>query len=177
MAPSHLAMEDIGTLIHSRSMEEGWTPDTIVGGYNSLSIVLSNGQLRDRFPDDPEWASLEEAGAVIAQMVECVHGTEALPGAVDLLLSLSAFLPGRRLFSTKAGHVGLAPLFAQSGDSVCAILGCPSLIVLRPSQNGHYRVVGHCLLYGFMDLDALLGPLPSNFHVEEGDDGAWAYDM
>ena len=46
------------------------------------------------------------------------------------------------------------------------LLGCSNPQVLRPTQNGHWQLVGECFLYGVNDAIALLGPLPEPWKVQ-----------
>ncbi|KAH8894578.1 hypothetical protein GQ53DRAFT_84393 [Thozetella sp. PMI_491] len=57
----------------------------------------------------------------------------------------------RRFFVTRNGYFGLGPSQIQDGD-ICAILfGANVPFVLRPMMNqGEYRLVGQCYLYGAM---------------------------
>jgi hypothetical protein len=67
--------------------------------------------------------------------------------------------PGRAIFITY-GHLGIGTKAAQPGDIVTAILGCPSAMILRPTKDNRFRVVGEALCHGFMDGEGLLGSLP-----------------
>ncbi|PVH70009.1 hypothetical protein DL98DRAFT_598169 [Cadophora sp. DSE1049] len=65
---------------------------------------------------------------------------------------------GRRLITTKTGHVGMAPATVVSGDSVYVLLGCAFPVILRPGKNtGQYEVVGECYVDGFMKGEAING--------------------
>lgn len=57
------------------------------------------------------------------------------------------------------------------GDQIFIVLGCDVPLVLRPTSNGEYEVVGRCYLCGIMDGEAVLGPLDT-YHVTSraGDD-------
>ena len=150
--------------------------ETIIGGLDALANVLANGKLRDRYPQEVDWASQEEARLVLSRIREtCPYSS--LPGAANAKNVLNLFARGRALFKTEANRIGLAPSQASSEDMIFAILGCTTLLVLRRQPNGRYRAVGPCNLHGFMDLEALFGPLPDNFHVEEGGILHMAYDM
>jgi hypothetical protein len=59
----------------------------------------------------------------------------------------------------EGGSCGLAPLAALPGDIVTILLGCRSAMVLRPTSVGKYKVIGEAYCDGFMDGEALLGPL------------------
>ncbi len=83
------------------------------------------------------------------------------------------YLESRNLFTTSEGHFGLAPLATKSGDHVCVLLGCQAPIVLRPTNNRSFLVVGQCYIHGFGNGEALLGPLPSGWrrprHAKQGE--------
>lgn len=57
----------------------------------------------------------------------------------------------RRPFLADVGHVGLAPASAQPGDYICILFGCHVPIVLRPSSEGCFVLVGEAYVYGIMD--------------------------
>ncbi|KAL9589496.1 MAG: hypothetical protein Q9203_001714 [Teloschistes exilis] len=70
-------------------------------------------------------------------------------------------LDNRAFLITRKGYIGFAPQAARPGDEVCIILGCQSPLLLRPTHNGNYEVVGECYLQGVMHGEAILGPLPA----------------
>ena len=72
---------------------------------------------------------------------------------------------GRSLFLTKEGVPGLGPLAAKEGDIVTVLLGSMSAMILRPTQEGNYKLVGEAYCDGFMHGEALLGPLPDSFNA------------
>lgn len=43
-------------------------------------------------------------------------------------------------------------------------------MVLRRTSEGAHQVVGDCFVHGLMDGEAILGPLPSSYHIESRDD-------
>ena len=66
----------------------------------------------------------------------------------------------RSFFKTREGYIGLAPRNAQPEDQVCFLLGCNMPMLLRPTTNSQYQVVGECYVHGLMNGEAFLGPLP-----------------
>lgn len=80
-------------------------------------------------------------------------------------------LRSRKLFTTSDGYMGLAPLAARPGDQVSVLLGCPAPIVLRPTDDGCFGVVGYCYIYGYGDGEALFGPLPAGWSRVRGKNG------
>ncbi|RMJ16106.1 hypothetical protein BHE90_003000 [Fusarium euwallaceae] len=61
----------------------------------------------------------------------------------------AGILSRRRLISTIGGYLGLATPFAVSGDKICVVEGCHSLVLLRPVDE-FFQLVG---LLGIDDLD------------------------
>jgi hypothetical protein len=88
-------------------------------------------------------------------------------------------IQGRSVFKTVEGNFGLAPKAAMVGDAVVILLGCQSAMIFREGRNDTYQVIGEAYLDGFMECQALLGPLPDPFeyirHYNEPDD-TW-YDV
>ena len=74
------------------------------------------------------------------------------------------FCNGRSLFTTEEGHIGLAPRAAKPGDRVCVLLGSDAPFLLRPTVDKQYQLVGSCYTHGIMSGEALLGPLPGDYH-------------
>lgn len=71
----------------------------------------------------------------------------------------------RSFFLTSQGFIGLAPLSAMQADEVCVLLGCDSTMVLRPTGNNVYQVVGQSYMSGINPGEALLGRLPENLRA------------
>lgn len=64
------------------------------------------------------------------------------------------------------GYIGVGPLGSQIGDEIFAVLGCRSLMLLRPNPNrSSYQVVGPCFMHSFNWGEALLGPLPNGYTI------------
>lgn len=61
----------------------------------------------------------------------------------------------RLVVRTASGLVGLAPSVALKGDIIAMLYGGHWPVVLRPSDGGKYRLVGHCYVYGVTPRDAL----------------------
>ncbi|KAE9363399.1 HET-domain-containing protein, partial [Stipitochalara longipes BDJ] len=72
---------------------------------------------------------------------------------------------GRSFFVTKDERLGIGPIAAKPGDIVTVFLGGHIAFILRPTDGGRYQVVGEAYCHGFMDAEALLGPLPRRFQL------------
>ncbi|CZR66919.1 uncharacterized protein PAC_16820 [Phialocephala subalpina] len=85
---------------------------------------------------------------------------------------------GRSFYMTQDGICGLAPLHAKKGDVVTVLLGCNSPMVLRPTTEGTYKLVGEAYCDGFMHAEALLGALPDPFEFimrYDNNSGYWQW--
>ncbi len=62
-----------------------------------------------------------------------------------------------RLVTTYQGFVGMAPMRARDGDSVCVLYGCSVPVILRKHNhgNGAWELIGECYLHGFMNGEVL----------------------
>jgi hypothetical protein len=98
------------------------------------------------------------------------------PPFPNIFSLLKAYIAGRRLFQTTTGEWGLGAPSAHPGDLIYSIIGCRYLILLRRNDEQKFIAVGLCSLEGHADLEALLGPLPPGYHVEDKRN-SWAYGM
>ncbi|KAL8761948.1 MAG: hypothetical protein Q9184_001986 [Pyrenodesmia sp. 2 TL-2023] len=67
------------------------------------------------------------------------------------------------IITANKNMMGLAPDACRENDCVAILLGCDSPMVLRPTDDGHYTVVGECYVHGLMEGEGLLGPLPAHW--------------
>ncbi|KAL8928745.1 MAG: hypothetical protein Q9208_001523 [Pyrenodesmia sp. 3 TL-2023] len=79
------------------------------------------------------------------------------------------------IITSNKGMIGLAPDTCRENDCIVILLGCESPMVLRPTNDGYYTVVGECYVHGLMEGEALLGPLPAHckriVRYDEGTNG------
>ena len=78
---------------------------------------------------------------------------------------VSGLMKGRALFQTRNGRIGMGPRSIRAGDQACIVLGCHSLLIVRSNDAQTYKVVGECYIDGFMEGEALLGAVPSNWQL------------
>ncbi|KAI4193886.1 MAG: hypothetical protein LQ346_003802 [Caloplaca aetnensis] len=80
------------------------------------------------------------------------------------------------IFTANANMIGLAPDTCRENDCIASLLGCDSPMVLRPTDDGCYIVVGECYVHGLMEGEGFLGPLPADWErivrYDEGT-GSW----
>lgn len=70
-------------------------------------------------------------------------------------------------FRTMEGLIGLGPKSMVPGDKVCVVLGCDAPLILRPTTEDEWMIVGDCYVHGIMDGSALLSSCPSDFRLIE----------
>ncbi|CAO2653288.1 Nn.00g026990.m01.CDS01 [Neocucurbitaria sp. VM-36] len=124
--------------------------------------IFTLGRHRHRYPETLSFPSLHEARETLSS-----YSSRKLGHFLDAYQRLNIGLTcGRTFLQTVEGHIGLGPPGARSGDQVCVILGCGSVLLLRPSSDGCFLVVGDCYIPDFNDAKALLGPLPEPWSVQ-----------
>ena len=76
-------------------------------------------------------------------------------------VNFSSLCAERKLFFTKGGYIGLAPMAMEKGDRICVLLGCNVPLIIRP-QEDHYLIVGDTYVYGIMNGEAVQGVRDEN---------------
>lgn len=107
--------------------------------------------------------SLKIRGYTISESAELVQQPKAqedFKTLADEKCFLSRFRDtiaemARRLITTRAGYVGMAPFRARKGDIVCILYGCSIPVLLREREEGSYDFIGEVYLDGFMNGEGL----------------------
>ncbi|KAH7346871.1 heterokaryon incompatibility protein-domain-containing protein [Rhexocercosporidium sp. MPI-PUGE-AT-0058] len=141
----------------------------------ALCEVLCSNQFAEQYrPLDLRKVNILETERFLRTVFETQDHIEGLGVENRITGKLELYCHGRSLFVTEDGRLGLAPQAAQPGDIVTVLLGCDSCIILRPVTLQHtypskqqYRVVGEAYCHGFMQGEAILGPLPPGFEAVE----------
>jgi hypothetical protein len=72
----------------------------------------------------------------------------------------------RRLFVTKRGHIGVAPMGVEKGDRICVLLGCNVPLVIRP-EGDFYLIIGDTYTYGMMNGEVMQDVRDGKLHYED----------
>jgi hypothetical protein len=147
-------------------------------GLRALYCVLTSYSFADRSEPQTGLPDLELSVRVLSKMMkEAIEGArprgsdeyEWVPTKREWWTCLNIFnvCRGRAAFLTQDGRLGLAPKSTIPGDIVTVLLGCNTAMILRPCQDGQFQVVGPGICHGFMDGEALLGPLPDGIERVE----------
>jgi hypothetical protein len=87
---------------------------------------------------------------------ECLAECGAADGDAKVFFRrIYFFLRNRIMFRTKEGLPGMGPLFAQQGDMVCIIYGCPNVLVMRKERD-FWRLLGDAFVHGTEDVSRVL---------------------
>lgn len=62
----------------------------------------------------------------------------------------NSFNPTTRPILTQNRHLGFAPALTQNMDIVCVLVGARTSFILRPSENGTYKIVGKACVRNIM---------------------------
>jgi hypothetical protein len=131
-------------------------------GLRTLLCVLASYSFEDRFEyRDSRFINFELSVEALSEMKKPEF--DERPWYTDerrVTEEIVGKCRGRAAFLTQDGRLGLAPKSAKPDDIVTVLLGCESAIILRPCPGDQFQVVGEGICHGFMDGEALLGPLP-----------------
>ena len=185
----------IGKIIDVESLKEGWSYDDFCGEIRRLVTVISGSAENNIYPTgvglaeafcrmiyanifadsfDPILSGLalfQDAFDELSRVVD-QSGDKSTASNVKIYLR-DRELRSRKFLTTSDGYMGLAPLGARPGDQVSVLLGCPAPMVLRPTDDGCFEVVGYCYIHGYGDGEALFGPLPAGWSRLFGKNGVY----
>ncbi|KAF2111920.1 heterokaryon incompatibility protein-domain-containing protein [Lophiotrema nucula] len=74
----------------------------------------------------------------------------------DFMLDVLGNCYNRRFFRTAEGMVGLGPGKMEEGDVLCLLFGATVPYILRPVEDGRYRLVGPCYVHDLLDDDGVM---------------------
>ncbi|KAF7186782.1 hypothetical protein HII31_11879 [Pseudocercospora fuligena] len=133
----------------------------------ALHRVLLAGEYAEAVsPPRPDYPSLRTGQRFLERMLNPEPDGEkpSVNDSVTILATIKERCQGRKLCITSNGAFGLVPSYAEPGDQIAVVLGCNNAIVLR-DKGPDYELVGDAWLDGFMDGEALLGPVPPRYQV------------
>ncbi|KAM0264110.1 hypothetical protein ACHAQJ_000855 [Trichoderma viride] len=153
-----------------------WEPENLdTGTYvtgesllDAFAKTLLQNDLRERNPTDKGWPSLAEWKSYCEKHIfaDSAEPLEALNFSHYLDNMVSGRCARRMFIETEEGYIGLGPRGCKPGDIICVIPGCNSPVVLRPTIDGNFQLVGESFVYGLNDGQALLGDLQYPWRVQ-----------
>ncbi|KAI0104931.1 HET-domain-containing protein [Hypoxylon sp. NC0597] len=115
-------------------------------------------------PPNYAWPNMSAAEQLVELMMpEDQFSWDDFQGssACRKVLNIAAEIGGARLLQATCGYLGIGPRSAEPGDVVC----CDRPLLLRPSGNNKFTLVGPCFVTDLGYGEALLGPLPENIRA------------
>ncbi|KAF2714056.1 HET-domain-containing protein [Pleomassaria siparia CBS 279.74] len=99
------------------------------------------------------------------ELSDAVKGSlELNPGDADVYLSdLQGSSPDRAFFCTEQGYIGLGPRIMDKGDECWLPMGSTVPFILRPVDEGKYRLLGQTYVNGMMDGEVIEGMSEDDF--------------
>jgi hypothetical protein len=156
-----------------RSVRECWeavvdSPDSLDSAFPTDELVwmIAMGRLANRWLGASGLPDLDEAKEILRELVgsenSTIHNNYSTWTSVVVKI-----LVGLRLARTAEGRVCICNQSTQPGDIIAVLLGHDYPMLLRPSPETarKYRVLSRCYMYGIMDAEAILGPLPVSWKV------------
>lgn len=77
----------------------------------------------------------------------------------------------QNIFQIEHGYLEHGPLSMREGDGVCFLLGLYCPLIIRAVGNDRFQIIGGCYVYGLMDSETLLGPLPDHHIAQKNAEG------
>ncbi|KAF5238811.1 hypothetical protein FAUST_5314 [Fusarium austroamericanum] len=81
------------------------------------------------------------------------------------LVFLTYFMQHRSIYLTKMGYITLGPRNCQPGDLIVVFLGSHLPTVLRPIEDGEYKIRGPCSHPALLSSEAILGEMPKGWRL------------
>ncbi|KAF4982260.1 hypothetical protein FDECE_17549 [Fusarium decemcellulare] len=78
---------------------------------------------------------------------------------------MTHYVHHRSIYLTKMGYIVLGPRNCQPGDPVVVFLGCHLPMVLRPIEDGEYKLRGPCAHPALLNSEAILGQMPKGWRL------------
>jgi hypothetical protein len=131
----------------------------------SICRVLCAKQFSELyFPSSIDRPSLSQA---VEQLGRILYAPQEAWRALDLKIlgHIKISIDERCVCTTRKGCICLAPKEARPGDVVTVLLGCPNPMILRPTDDGVFKVVGEAYHDKLADGEALMGALPDGFTI------------
>lgn len=167
------ALKFVHSRLHDVDLSAGYAGGgTVLDAY---AAAFTCGHFSGAYdPPIRPYASLDECRQWVRQISSAENATvrelNTKSWVVGVLKSLG-WASERVFFEGRKGLIGAGPSSMQLGDQVCVFLGSPVALVVRPSGDDKFQVVGECYISGYSMGEALLGPLPQDIEgISAADD-------
>jgi hypothetical protein len=154
-----LRLPDIVPHIHDKMIIESLVRTLACGSFSDIAE-----------PGDTSFPSISDSTMLMEQILSDSYswGPQGFCAreTVDYLLFkyLRTFSSEKQIFITIDSRIGLGPSGIRPGDEIHTILGCGFVMILRPTEERTYQVVGPGFMVGLSQGESFLGPLPEAVH-------------
>ncbi|PQE09703.1 ankyrin and het domain protein [Rutstroemia sp. NJR-2017a BBW] len=152
-------LPDLGPHLHDNKMIESLVRTLACDSFSDIADPL-----------DTSYPSISDSTVRMEQILSDSyswgpHGFCARGSVGQLLFKhLRDFSSQKHIFTTMDRRIGLGPSGIRPGDEIHTILGCGFVIILRPTEERAYHVVGPGFMVGLSQGESFLGPLPEIVH-------------
>jgi hypothetical protein len=161
--PMSAQLEEILAICHAWEPAHAWDTGYVTGGLiiDTFVNTLFHGATFDMpyITDKRDKFTLPALKAAYVSLV--IKGKVSEDDDI-YIRNFERFLPGRTLFITREGYIGLCSASARPGDQICVALGSRSPLLIRPvpRKKGYYQAGGGVFVYSLMHGEGILGQLP-----------------
>jgi hypothetical protein len=119
-------------------------------------------------PPPPEWKELEPLVRYLATHVDDLlqkrienldmsrfKDVDAINQITIYSAATEKWCSGRTFCATRGRYIGWVPFASIDGDLICIFEGAQVPYVLRPAEDGTYRILGDCYIHGIMEGQAM----------------------
>lgn len=163
-----LLIADLQRVAHHGTLQASYTGgDSLLTAY--CNTICANDFTEVYFPSNELFPQYRESLDFLSMILQT--GKRQVPGcststeAEKFLSRVESYCENKSFIKTSGGYIGLARRHIQPGDLICVLLGCQTPMLLRPTSDSRYQVLGSCYVHGLMDREAFLGPLPEDYQI------------
>ncbi|PQE27337.1 Heterokaryon incompatibility protein [Rutstroemia sp. NJR-2017a WRK4] len=152
-------LSDIVPHIHNKFMIESLVRTLACDSFSDLADPL-----------DTSYPSISDSTVLMGQILSDSyswgpHGFCARGSVGQLFFKhLRDVSSQKHIFTTMDNRFGLGPSGVRPGDEIHTILGCGFVMILRPTEERAYQVVGPGFMVGLSQEESFLGPFPETVH-------------
>lgn len=135
----------------------------------AFALLLCKNYVRQRFPGTANAHRTRTIQAVLRLLAAPNKITDGADGSkwATFVARESRWWKRAGFFRTEHGYLARGPEDTRPGDQIVLLLGLYCPLIVRPTREGRYRIVGSCYVHGLMDNEALLGPLPEGWSIRQ----------
>ncbi|OCL08294.1 hypothetical protein AOQ84DRAFT_376930 [Glonium stellatum] len=135
------------SILNGMSTAKGERKVQLTEHMNQLDVMLDNISKEDHNSLIPDVSTLKSIAEIFEDPKHPQHGTMSKRAA--MCPSTLSRTSARRLFLTHSKCLGTGSKMLQIGDTIWLFPGAAIPLVLRPLENGRYRLMGEAYVHGY----------------------------